>query len=124
MHFVLQALPPHLAATHLKASLPAIRSAAMGFNVQSGNAWFIDPAWGQRSVDVHVGDVLSVPPGTGVDGSCVDFVGGAIPHFLAARPGIGALALASNNQTLNVRVSKRQYFGLARYRYLAAVDDE
>jgi hypothetical protein len=117
-------LPTQLASFHLKARLPAIRSDAIGFASESRDAWIIDSAWGSRSVDVSVGDIVTMPPTSSYDGACLEYVEGPKPHLVAVRPGTGKLMLPNGAYELRVRVSRHQYIGLAQYRHLPEDEED
>lgn len=117
-------LPAQLASIHLRARLRAIRAHAIGFAAESRDAWTIDSAWGHRSVDVSVGDIITVPPTTSYDGACLEYVQDPKPHLVAVRAGMGKLLLPTGDHELRVRVSRHQYIGLARYRYLPEDEED
>jgi hypothetical protein len=82
----------------------------------------VDPAWRGRPVDLRVGDLAVVPPGSCVRGRAVSL---ASQIVRAHEPGIAQLTLCQDSQAHFVRVMRRGYAGLARYRHLeaAAGDD-
>src|SRR6266571_6115153 len=84
-----------------------------------GDLLVADERWLARPIDVQVGDHVLVPPGSVFEGASALLVG----RLLAARtPGIGRLVNEALAWSSFVRVSRRNYVGLATYRHLEDPD--
>ena len=119
LHIVMQTFSEATAESLLKAKLPKIRSEALGFPLASGNAWIIDSSWGDRTVDIQVGDVLKVPNGFDISGNCFAAVPDQSDAYLATMTGeVGVMSPAGKVLAI-VRVSAKDFEGLAQYRFLA-----
>jgi hypothetical protein len=105
-----------------RASLPRLRSRLAGFAIDHDLVMF-DEHWGHRPIDIEVGDVVAVPRSATVDGTCAILELRPSPHLRAAMPGVGKVAVNSG-PPIAVRVSRRQFTGLARYRHLEEADDD
>jgi Zn-dependent peptidase ImmA (M78 family) len=108
--------------------LPRLRSRLTGRSVR--HVVTVDDSWEHSSVDLVTDDVLLVPGGWGFKGDGLISMGltgsGAWqPGSLiqAARQGLATI-LTSNNRELSVRVSKRGFAGLAKYRHWDDPDDD
>jgi Zn-dependent peptidase ImmA (M78 family) len=99
-----------------RTPLRAIRRHLAG-EAFDGDVVVVDQFWRRRCVDVEVGDVIV----TAVE---ANFVGkslhrGSDPtQIVATASGIAELRLRSGSPSFCVRVGRRQFFGLARYRHL------
>jgi hypothetical protein len=124
LQIVLQLYPPGTRDQLLKASLPKLRSEALGFPLPLGNAWVVDSAWGDRSVDVNVGDVVKVPDGCTITGSTFSKVSGQHAAFRANQPGEAGITNPSKKIVAVVRVSLKDFEGVARYRFLPPEHDD
>ena len=82
-----------------------------------------DEHWGGRPIDIETGDVVLLSRAAEFEGNCAILVSQPIPHLQAAAPGLGTVTLARNLPSIAVRVSRRGYAGLARYRYLEDAED-
>jgi hypothetical protein len=80
------------------------------------DVFVLDEAWGTRAVDLETGDTLVAPRGTVVVGEClVD--NPRLGTFSAS--GVGeACATLAGGRSVKLRVSRRGFVGLAKYRYL------
>ncbi|MEK6627197.1 MAG: ImmA/IrrE family metallo-endopeptidase [Bdellovibrionota bacterium] len=103
-------------------SIPQIRSTVAGFSPQH-DVFYVDDHWLRESVDVEVGDVLIVPQGSLLDGDCATLASSPKPHAIAVEPGTCFITLPSNKKIL-LRVSRRNFIGLARHRFIAEVEDD
>lgn len=79
----------------------------------------VDQHWGVRPLDLEIGDVATAPPGSVFEGRCLEGDGGVL-H--ARRAGAGLLSVPGRTGAITVRVSRREYFGHARYRHLEDPD--
>lgn len=116
---------PHSAADALRrARLPQLRDRLAGFQVEH-DLLVIDRHWSRRTIDAEIGDVLLVPPHAEFEGACASTADSPVRHMIAVAPGIGRLLVNVGSPPIPVRVSRRGFAGLARYRHLEeAADDE
>ncbi len=86
--------------------------------------YVVDPLWQDRAVDVSVGDLILLPIGVRVEGSCVrvEEDSGDRTIVIADQPGIGRISLASGWAAF-VRVTRKDYRGLGGLRFDEEVDD-
>jgi len=101
--------------------LPRLRASIAGFQVDH-DLMVADQHWGARPIDVEVGDVILVPNGATATSDCVSLVSRPVSHLRAVAPGEGSLSLGAGLQAA-IRVSRRNFTGLARYRHLEDPDD-
>jgi hypothetical protein len=103
-----------------RKALPKLRAELLGHAVEH-DLFAVDQHWGARPLDVEVGDLVMLPKGARVEGTClVDDAG----TFRAMRSGVGALLLPGRPGPITVRVSRREFVGRAQYRHLEDPDDE
>ncbi len=123
----LNLLPPNTAAALRKTSPKKVRAALLGCDIAE-DLIPVDFTWdGRRSVDAQQGDIIHLPPGATVegDGRSIAQVVASDRHRVlvkAARPGTVRL-LAGDDWAVYLRIGKRQYVGLAHYRFLADEDE-
>jgi hypothetical protein len=88
----------------------------------SRDLFVVDDAWGARPVDLQIDDTLILPSNTAVVGQCL-----SPQHtnniFRASRVGMGFVTLSSG-RSIPLRVARRDFFGLARYRFLEDICDD
>ena len=114
----------HVAAIKLRrTSLKKLRAGIARFAV-SHDVVVVDNYWGRRSVDVEVGDVVLLPIDATFRGRCAVLENQPVPHLVTHTPGVGYVSLASATTEIAIRVSRRKFTGLARYRYLEDAADE
>ncbi len=109
---------PH-ADSLLKVKPKQIRAELMGREM-SENVIAVDPHWTGRPVDLEVGDLVMLPPGTEFDGKCVDLVeqDGSRTILRGVAPGAdGRVASAANGWSAFLRVSRREYHGRNLFRH-------
>ena len=103
--------------------LGPVRNSVAGFEVVN-DVFVCDEHWGGRPLDVETGDVVMVPFDALFSGVCARVSHDAEPHLVAVQAGEGQLKLRRRTLAVTVRVSRRGFTGLARYRHLAEADDE
>jgi hypothetical protein len=85
-----------------------------------------DEHWASPTLDAEVGTQLLLPAGTRIAGSVAehqrDLPAGRL--FRAERPGIAQASVPGTLWAIFVRVSRRSYVGLARFRHLEDDPDE
>ena len=103
-------------AATLRTRPSAIRKEILSFEPPH-DLVVVDDYWGDRDVDVDVGDLVLVPPDADVSGDAVhvDRVSGQI-LVRADRPGIAAVRHVGGTSAL--RVARREFRGLSAYRHL------
>jgi IrrE N-terminal-like domain len=117
-------LTPDQAAILEKVKLPQIRKSILGQECRD-HLVVVDEVWSGRAIDVQVDDLILLPKGD-LEGAVVEPIRTLSTGCLvrAIRPGVGR-AISSNGLWAQfIRVSRKQYAGLARFRHLEEVDDE
>lgn len=118
----LQQLSKTRGATLRDVSIPQIRATVAGF-IPQNDVFFVDDKWLRNSVDVEVGDIIIVPQGTNLDGTCATVTASPKTHIVAVEPGTCFIKLPNNKNVL-LRVSRRNFVGLARHRFEPEVEDD
>lgn len=103
------------------ATLHRLRSRLAGFQIDH-DLVVADEHWGRRPIDIEVGDVVLVPRSATYEGICAIVEARPRPHLRAVAPGVGMLALGTGPSTA-IRVSRRGFTGLTRYRHLEEASD-
>ena len=115
---------PKVHADSLRAvSLAKVKAAILGQEAKS-DVFLVDQHWVRPTVDVEVGDHIILPQNGTLDGSCAVAQPGKRMIFTAVSQGIAKVAFKDGSQAPTLRVSRRNYVGLARYRHLEDADDE
>jgi hypothetical protein len=112
----LRCLSSVLAGALRKAKLPQLRSELAGFTIDR-DLVVADEHWGKRAIELEIGDVAVIPAGASFTGRCATRNMLPRDHLIAAIPGQGSLIL-NNSRSIEIRVSRRGFAGLAQYRYL------
>jgi hypothetical protein len=107
------------AAVLSKTQLPRLRAQLAGRAVVE-DLFPLDSFWGQRPLDVEIGDQIVLPQGAEVQGAAL---AGSDGRFVADAAGAALIALPGRPEQLEVRVSRREFVGLAQYRYLEDCDE-
>lgn len=116
MERTLRCVPSSVASGLRKAKLPHLRADLAGFKIIH-DLVVVDDRWGSRPIELEIGDVVVIPASAEFTGGCGICQTQPRAHVLATMPGRGSLQL-SNSRSIEVRVSRRGFTGLARYRYL------
>ena len=121
----LQVLPGAAAETVRRQGrrLGQLRHEVASFGV-AHDVFVGDEHWGARPLDVEIGDVIVVPSDALFSGRCARLSHDPRPHLAAVEAGEGQLQLRRRTEPMRVRVSRRGFTGLARFRHLAEVNDE
>ena len=121
----LKVVDPHTAdwLRHSGKNLQRLRNAVGGFDIIN-DVFVVDEHWGARPVDIEIGDVAVVPEGALFIGRCVRFLRNPLPHIKGVAVGEGRLELQAGCPAVRVRVCRRGFTGLAKYRHMEDVDDE
>jgi len=120
---VLNCITAPIATLLLKVPVRRLRSQIAGFEIKH-DLVVVDEHWGGRPIDIETGDVVLLPRAAKFDGNCAILVSDPVPHLQAVAPGIGAVRFVHDLAPVAVRVSRREYAGLARYRHLENARDD
>jgi len=123
LEWTLRSLPQAAADALRKARLPNVRERLAGFEVEH-DVVVVDRHWGRRTIDVEVADIVLLPRGAEVVGTCASVVATPVQHVLATAPGVARVPGGAGGPDLLLRVSPRAFTGLARYRHLEEVTDD
>ena len=125
LHLGMEFLTPQKAADLEKIKLPQIRESILGEKTKE-HLVLVDECWDGRPIDARVDDLILLPSSVQIEGSNITpvrrFRGGCLVR--AARPGIGRATLPSRTWAQYIRVSRKEFKGLAMFRHLEEVDDE
>jgi Zn-dependent peptidase ImmA (M78 family) len=102
----------------LKATPKDIRAGILGRDIQE-NLFVVGEKWTDRAVDMQVGDLLMLPPGTLHEAANLRVVERTKSAVLltATAPGIGRVYRPESDWAAFVRVSRRSYVGRGPYRH-------
>ena len=103
--------------------LRRLRNAVAGFEV-AHDVFVGDEHWGARPIDIETGDIVVVPVDALFSGHCARVVRKPVPHLHGIAAGEGQLKLRTRRPAIRVRVSRRGFTGLGRYRHMSEPDDE
>lgn len=119
MAFTLHLIGRAIADQLRKTQLTKLRATIAGSSVLE-DLFPIDAAWGDRPLDVEIGDELLLPKGAEVNGAGIRKDGG---RQFAHSAGEAEISIPGRQQRLRVRIARREFSGLAQYRYLEDCDD-
>lgn len=104
---------------------PQIRKSILGCECKE-HLIVVDEAWSGRPIDAKVGDVLILPIATMIEGDVVESIDTNQERIIAraVRPGIGRGVIPHTSWAQYIRVSRKEFIGLARFRHLEEVEDE
>jgi hypothetical protein len=115
---------PRTAADALRGvRLSQLRKQLAGFAVER-DLLIVDQNWACRTIDVEVGDIVILPKDANAEGECASLAETPVRHALAVAPGIGRVTTHADRPSASLRVSRREFTGLARYRHLEEVADD
>jgi IrrE N-terminal-like domain len=108
-----------------KIKAPQIRKTILGRECKD-YLIVVDEAWIGRPVDAQAGDVITLPKGVTIEGDVLESLESDEERIIAraVRPGIGRLLVRNSAWAQFIRVSRKQFTGLARFRHLEDVQDE
>ena len=125
LEYSLRYLPAPCATVLRKSRLPQIRERILGFATKSPLV-IADRHHALGTVDAEVGTLVLLPPGAATDSDLIapfkDTPNG--PAFRAMRPGLARVSLANTDWAVVVRVSRKDYAGLAKYRHLEEIEGD
>jgi Zn-dependent peptidase ImmA (M78 family) len=111
------------AAALRRTRLRDLRSRIAGFAVPH-DLVVANEHWGTRPIDVEVGDTVLIPSGASFEGDCAALQKTPVPHLVAKSPGTAAVVLGRDRPPTPLRVSRRAFVGLAKYRHLEESDPD
>lgn len=118
-------ITPVQQASLAKSSPKSIRRELLGANVPEPLI-VADQYWNSPTLDAEEGTLLLVPAGVVADTAILmperDLASGRL--FRAIKSGITRLAIPGTSWATYVRVARREYVGLARYRHLEDTTDD
>lgn len=108
-----------------KVKGPQIRRSIIGRECKE-HLIVADAAWSGRPIDAHAGDVLLLPSAAVIEGDVVESIDSDQKRLLAraVQPGIGRAVIRNTAWAQYIRVSRKEFTGLARFRHLEEVADE
>lgn len=125
MNWNMGLLSPDVAAALEKVKVPQIRQTILGADYKQ-HLVTVDESWSGRSIDAQVEDLILLPKGCVVEGDVAEVVGNTGAGLLvrAVRAGIGRACMSVSGWAQYLRVSRKQFAGLARFRHLEEVEDD
>jgi len=100
-----------------------LKSKLAGFE-HTGEAILLDKYWGEKPVDICVGDILIVPPQTVIEQTCMQLVktetNGSI--YRAISQGIDRAQNEAEKWASHIRISRVHFEGLVQYRHFPETD--
>lgn len=125
MAYSIDMITPVQRATLGRITPKMIRTELLGETV-SEPLTVADQYWNSPTLDAEEGALLLLPTGVVVDTSILmperDLVKGRL--FRTLKPGITRVVIPGTSWATYVRIARRQYIGLARYRHLEDSTDE
>ncbi|MCZ0945637.1 MAG: ImmA/IrrE family metallo-endopeptidase [Gammaproteobacteria bacterium] len=106
-----------------RGSLRRLRDTVAGFETLH-DVFVGDEHWGARPIDIETGDVVVIPPGAMFSGRCAQLKGDPLPHLVGVAAGQGQLKLRTQSRAIRIRVCRKGFTGLAKYRHLEEADGE
>jgi Zn-dependent peptidase ImmA (M78 family) len=106
-----------------RVRLGAIRKQMLGFEPSHG-LLVVDDAWGERAVDLQIGDLLLVPRGSHADGAPLRMQGAVEDRILVRGMAPGKATVMVGSRVLAARVARPAFEGLAVYRHLEDADED
>ena len=127
LHVALRLISALHAETLLKSTPKKLRAELLGVAVPSTtHLVLVDRAWIRVAVDLRVGDVAILPVGTTLAGGSVEVAGESPQGVLveATQPGLTQAEMPGADWAAFLRVSRRDYVGLSKHRFLEEADDD
>ena len=120
---VLNCITSPTAALLLKVQLRKLRSQIAGFEIKD-DLVVLDEHWVGKPIDIEIGDVVLLPHRAKFEGNCAVVLSDPVPYLAALAPGVGTVGFGRDLSSVAVRVSRRDYAGLAGYRHLEDSGDD
>jgi hypothetical protein len=123
MNWGMNLLGRQQAETLEKVKRPQIRKSILGCECKE-HLIVVDPAWTGRPIDAQAGDVILLPATTIIEGSIVQVLERDASRCLvqAISPGVGRAVIPGTAWAQYLRVSRKQFTGMSRFRHLEEVD--
>lgn len=108
-----------------KIKVPTIRRAILGYECKEPLV-VVDKHWTGRSIDAQQGDLILLPPNTVLEGQVATtiFTSEAGVLVRAVCPGIGRVSAVAVGWAGYIRICRKQFTGLAKFRHLEEAEDE
>lgn len=123
--FGVEMITPFRRAALARATPKSIRGKLLGENV-SEPLIVADQHWNAPTLDAEEGMLLLLPRGAAVNTALLvperELAAGTL--FRAVKPGITRAAVGNTSWATYVRIARREYVGLARYRHLEDTTDD
>ena len=84
----------------------------------------VDEQWRRRTLDLEIGDMAALLAGGRFQGDCASLRKGGRTYLAAKTQGVGELILDGCAYPIAVRVSRRKFTGIARYRHMEEPPDD
>jgi len=111
---------PAIAAHQLRKTTPrAIRTRLLGGDIATSLV-ILDAFWSGRCVDVDVGDAIMAPDETSLEGEAIE----RVHETLVRARSPGTAKIRRGDWSVDVRVARASFRGLAVYRHLEETDDD
>ena len=125
LHLGMNFLTPQRAVELEKIKLPQIRESILGEKTKE-HLVLVDECWNGRPIDARVDDLILLPSSVEIEGNNTTLVRKFPAGCLvkATSPGIGRATLPHNTWAQYLRVSRKEFKGLAMFRHLEEVEDE
>jgi len=125
MCYSLKIISPHHFEQLNKKTAKMLKNQLVGFE-HSGEIVLLDKYWGEKPVDICVGDIIIVPPQTIIDEACMQLVETKNDRLIyrAISQGIDRAQNEAEDWALHIRVSRVHFEGLVQYRHFPEVDHE
>jgi len=120
-----ETISPLRANELLKSSPKTIRASLLGAPTEAPLV-VADEHWNANTLDLEVDALVSLPTGVSVDATVLAPKGtvGSMKLFQARSPGIRRATVPGTQWATFIRVSRKRYVGLAKYRHLEDLGDD
>lgn len=125
MAYGVETISPLRANELLKSSPKTIRASLLGAPTDAPLV-VADEHWNANTLDLEVDALVLLPTGVSVDATVLAPKGtaGSMELFQALTPGIRRAAVPGTQWATFIRVSRKRYVGLAKYRHLEDLGDD
>ena len=125
MRYGLRMLSPSRADELLGHAPKLLRSHLLGRECRD-NLVVADKNWTGRAIDVQATELILLPPGTSIEGRAIAIVEQTSSSTLvqAIQPGIARAVTSDDDWAAYVRVMRKEYSGLGKYRFEDEVNDD